>query len=107
MKHGPLALVDADLPVVALAPFDRSYTKVLSNIREVKARGGRVIVVTTEGAAERLPFIEHQIAVPECSPLLMPILTVLPLQMLAYHVATLRGCDVDRPRHLAKSVTVE
>jgi glucosamine--fructose-6-phosphate aminotransferase (isomerizing) len=107
MKHGPLALVDAEMPVVALAPVDRLYPKVLSNIREVKARGGRLIVVTTEGTNDRLPFVEHQIVVPEASPLVMPILTVLPLQMLAYHVATMRGCDVDRPRHLAKSVTVE
>jgi glucosamine--fructose-6-phosphate aminotransferase (isomerizing) len=107
MKHGPLALIDEEMPVVFLAPRDRIYTKVLSNIREVKARGGRLVVITTEGAYERIPFVDHQLAVPETSPLLAPILSVIPLQMLAYHCAILRGCDVDRPRHLAKSVTVE
>jgi glucosamine--fructose-6-phosphate aminotransferase (isomerizing) len=107
MKHGPLALVDAAMPVVVLAPRDRVYAKLLASIREVKARGGRLIAVTTEGMAERIPLADHEIAVPETSPLIAPILTAIPLQMLAYHAAILRGCDVDRPRHLAKSVTVE
>ena len=107
MKHGPLALIDEEMPVVFLAPRDRIYTKILSNIREVKARGGRLIVITSEGAHEPIPYVDHQLAVPETSPLLTPIVSVIPLQMLAYHCAILRGCDVDRPRHLAKSVTVE
>jgi glucosamine--fructose-6-phosphate aminotransferase (isomerizing) len=107
MKHGPLALVDGEMPVVVLAPRDRVYPKVLASIREVKARGGRLIAVTTAGPAERVPLVDHEIAVPESSPLVTPILTAIPLQMLAYHAAILRGCDVDRPRHLAKSVTVE
>jgi len=107
MKHGPLALINAEMPVVFLAPRDRIYTKVLSNIREVKARGGRLIVITSEGGHERIPFVDHELALPETSPLLTPIISVIPLQMLAYHCAIMRGCDVDRPRHLAKSVTVE
>ena len=107
MKHGPLALVDAEMPVVVLAPRDRVYPKVLASIREVKARGGRLIAVTTEGLSERIPLADHEIAVPEAASLITPILTAIPLQMLAYHAAILRGCDVDRPRHLAKSVTVE
>ena len=107
MKHGPLALVDAEMPVVILAPRDRVYPKVLASVREVKARGGRLIAVTTEGIAERIPLADHEIAVPEASALITPILTAIPLQILAYHAAILRGCDVDRPRHLAKSVTVE
>jgi glutamine---fructose-6-phosphate transaminase (isomerizing) len=107
MKHGPLALIDDEMPVVFLAPKDRVYPKVLSNIREVKARGGRLIVIGSEGSPDLRPLVDHQISVPDASPLITPILTVIPLQMLAYHVAVLRGCDVDRPRHLAKSVTVE
>jgi glucosamine--fructose-6-phosphate aminotransferase (isomerizing) len=107
MKHGPLALIDAHMPVVFLAPRDPVYPKILANMREVKARGGRLTVITSDGHNERLPFVDHQLAVPEASALVMPILTVIPLQMLAYHTAVLRGCDVDRPRHLAKSVTVE
>src|SRR2546425_8645598 len=107
MKHGPLALIDADMPVVFLAPKDHVYTKVLSNMHEVKARGGRIIAITSEGNGELAGLADQVLRVPTSAPLVSPILTVIPLQLLAYHIAVLRGCDVDRPRHLAKSVTVE
>jgi len=107
MKHGPIALVDADMPVVFVAPQDEVYQKVLSNMQEVRARGGRILAVTTEGNGELHGLVDHQLRVPSTAPLLSPILTVIPLQLLAYHIAVQRGCDVDRPRNLAKSVTVE
>ena len=107
MKHGPIALIDEDMPVVFVAPCDASYQKVLSNIQEVKARGGRTIVVTTEGNRGLDGLADHVIAVPLAPALLLPLVTVIPLQLLAYHIAALRGLDVDRPRNLAKSVTVE
>ena len=107
MKHGPIALIDAEMPVVFLAPHDEVYTKVLSNMQEVRARGGRIIAVTTEGNGDLGGLADHQLRVPATAPLLSPVLTVIPLQLLAYHIAVLRGCDVDRPRNLAKSVTVE
>lgn len=107
MKHGPIALIDDQMPVVFLAPQDGVYHKVVSNIEEVKARHGRVIAVVN-GSAEGLEGkVDHFIPIPETHPMLLPILTVIPLQLLAYHVAVLRGCDVDQPRNLAKSVTVE
>lgn len=107
MKHGPIALIDENMPVVVMVPKDASYLKVRSNIEEVRARKGRVIAVATEGDEEIASVAEHVIYVPEAAQFVMPLLTVLPLQLLAYYVATLRGCDVDRPRNLAKSVTVE
>src|SRR5438105_4628672 len=107
MKHGPIALIDENMPVVCLAPKDSVYPKVVSNMQEVKARGGRIIAITSEGNGDLGRLVDHQIAVPASSPLLAPVLTVIPLQLLAYHIAVLRGCDVDRPRNLAKSVTVE
>jgi glucosamine--fructose-6-phosphate aminotransferase (isomerizing) len=107
MKHGPIALIDENMPVVCLAPRDPLYPKVVSAMQEVKARGGRIIAITTEGPDDLGHLADHQIAVPATAPLLSPVLTVIPLQLLAYHVAVLRGCDVDRPRNLAKSVTVE
>jgi glucosamine--fructose-6-phosphate aminotransferase (isomerizing) len=107
MKHGPIALIDEDMPVVFVAPCDASYRKVLCNIQEVKARGGRTIVVTTQGNGDLDELADHVIAVPQAPPLLSPLVTVIPLQLLAYHIAALRGLDVDRPRNLAKSVTVE
>jgi glucosamine--fructose-6-phosphate aminotransferase (isomerizing) len=107
MKHGPIALIDEDLPVVAIAPRDGVYEKMLSNIEEVKARSGIVIVVTdTLDEALRMKA-DDMIVVPRTHDLLSPLLMVLPLQLLAYHIALLRGCDVDQPRNLAKSVTVE
>jgi len=107
MKHGPIALVDEDMPVVFVAPKDAVYSKVLSNLQEVKARGGRVIAITNEGNGGLGHLADHQLCVPASPSLLSPVLTVIPLQLLAYHIALLRGCDVDRPRNLAKSVTVE
>ena len=107
MKHGPIALIDENLPVVCLAPKDPVYPKVLSNMQEVKARGGRIIAITSEANGDLRHLADHQLRVPACPPLLSPVLTVIPLQLLAYHIAVLRGCDVDRPRNLAKSVTVE
>jgi glutamine---fructose-6-phosphate transaminase (isomerizing) len=107
MKHGPIALIDEKMPVVFLAPKDGVYQKVVSNIEEVKARQGQVIAVVNDGREELEGKVDHFITVPETHPALMPILTSIPLQLLAYHIALLRGCDVDQPRNLAKSVTVE
>jgi len=107
MKHGPIALIDENMPVVVIAPQDRVYPKILSNIQEVKARGGRIVAITTEGNGDLRGLVDHQLRVPAVTPLLSPVLTVIPLQLLAYHIAVLRGCDVDKPRNLAKSVTVE
>src|SRR2546428_6066603 len=107
MKHGPIALIDENMPVVFLAPKDAVYQKVVSNVEEVKARGGRVIAVVTGGDSVLAKLADHKIAVPETLDLLTPVLTVLPLQLLAYYIAVRRGCNVDQPRNLAKSVTVE
>jgi glucosamine--fructose-6-phosphate aminotransferase (isomerizing) len=107
MKHGPIALVEPGMPVVCIAPRDHTHAKVVSNMQEVKARGARIIAVTTEGHDPLRGVADEVFAVPAVPTLLSPILTVLPLQLFAYHVATLRGLDVDRPRNLAKSVTVE
>ena len=100
-------MCSSDLPVVFLAPKDAVYQKVVSNVEEVKARGGRVVAVVTEGDTGLARLADHQIEVPETLDLFTPILTVLPLQLLAYYIAVRRGCDVDQPRNLAKSVTVE
>ncbi|MGH7449295.1 MAG: glutamine--fructose-6-phosphate transaminase (isomerizing), partial [Longimicrobiales bacterium] len=107
MKHGPIALIDENMPVVVIAPHDAVYQKVLSNIQEVKARGGRVIAVATTGNIELAGMVDHMIPVPDTIDMLTPIVTTIPLQLLAYHVAVMRGCNVDMPRNLAKSVTVE
>ncbi len=107
MKHGPIALIDKDMPVVFIATQDGTYEKVLSNIEEVKARDGIVIAVCCEGDKEMAAKSEYLLEVPRTMNFLMPILSVIPLQLLAYHVAVLRDCDVDQPRNLAKSVTVE
>jgi glucosamine--fructose-6-phosphate aminotransferase (isomerizing) len=111
MKHGPIALIDEQMPVVALAPRDHVFEKMLSNIQEVKARGGSIIALTTgrDELVEALLDTEHDsiISLPETRPRLSPVVMVLPLQLLAYHIAVRRGCDVDQPRNLAKSVTVE
>jgi glutamine---fructose-6-phosphate transaminase (isomerizing) len=107
MKHGPIALIDENMPVVVVAPDDSIYTKVLSNIQEVKARGGRVIAVATDGNAELSGMVDHMIPVPDTMDMLTPVVATIPLQLLAYHVAVMRGCNVDMPRNLAKSVTVE
>jgi glucosamine--fructose-6-phosphate aminotransferase (isomerizing) len=107
MKHGPIALVDENLPVVVLAPHDGWRDKTLSNVREVKSRDGIAIVVTTREDAEIRDLADEVLVLPESIPELQPILSVVPLQLLAYHIAVRRGCDVDQPRNLAKSVTVE
>jgi glucosamine--fructose-6-phosphate aminotransferase (isomerizing) len=107
MKHGPIALIDRNMPVVALTPRDASYDRMIGNVEEVRARDGRVIAVCHEGDAEIAHRAMHVVAVPPSTDLLAPLISVLPLQLLAYHMAVLRGCDVDQPRNLAKSVTVE
>ncbi len=107
MKHGPIALIDREMPVVVIAPKDNTYKKVLSNIEEVRTRKGRVIAIATEGDEEIRGLADHVIYVPSGAPFIMPLLTVIPLQLLSYYIAVLRNCNVDQPRNLAKSVTVE
>ena len=107
MKHGPIALIDENMPVVVIATKDSSYEKVVSNIQEVKARKGRIIAVVTEGDDVIRDMAEFVIEVPYTSEALVPLVSVIPLQLLSYHIAVMRGCNVDQPRNLAKSVTVE
>ncbi len=107
MKHGPIALIDRNLPVVALVFGDTLYDKMMASVEEAQARDGAIVMVTHEGNEEGSRFSQHVITVPRTSDLLTPILAVVPLQLLAYHIALRRGCDVDQPRNLAKSVTVE
>ena len=107
MKHGPIALVDKDMPVVFIATKDKVYKKILSNIEEIRTRGGKVIAIASEGDNEISGMVDHVVHIPETIDALTPILSVVPLQLLAYHMAVMRGCDVDKPRNLAKSVTVE
>jgi len=107
MKHGPIALVDDNLPVIVVAPQDDYYEKIVSNIQEVKARKGNVIAIVTEGDKVLREMVNDSIEIPISHPALAPLLAVIPLQMLAYYIAVLRGCNVDQPRNLAKSVTVE
>jgi glucosamine--fructose-6-phosphate aminotransferase (isomerizing) len=107
LKHGPIALIEDGVPVVAIATRCHVYPKMLSNIQEVKARGASVIAVVTEGDVDAARLADHVIEVPDTPELLSPVVVTVPLQLLAYHVAVLRGYDVDQPRNLAKSVTVE
>jgi glutamine---fructose-6-phosphate transaminase (isomerizing) len=107
MKHGPIALIDKDMPVVVLAPRDPWHEKMISQVEQAKARGGAVIAVITDGDVETQGLADQILWVPDCPWLLSPVVTVIPLQLLAYHIAALRGLDVDQPRNLAKSVTVE
>jgi glucosamine--fructose-6-phosphate aminotransferase (isomerizing) len=107
MKHGPIALIDDDMPVVVIATQDSTYDKIVSNIEEVKARKGRVIAVVSEGDDKLNELVDYTIPIPTTLDLLQPVISIIPLQLLAYHIAVLRGCDVDQPRNLAKSVTVE
>ena len=107
MKHGPIALIDEQLPVVVVVPQNETAEKVVSNMEEVRARGGKVIAVTTSGFTEVTGQADAVIEIPALADELMPILTSIPLQLLAYHVAVFKGTDVDQPRNLAKSVTVE
>ena len=107
MKHGPIALIDAEMPVVVIATNKGTYEKVISNIQEVKARKGRIISIITEGDVTVKELSDFSIEIPETLGMLIPILASIPLQLLAYHIAVFRGCNVDQPRNLAKSVTVE
>jgi glutamine---fructose-6-phosphate transaminase (isomerizing) len=107
MKHGPIALIDEDMPVVFIATQDRTYEKIISNIQEIKARKGKIIAVVTQGDQRVSELADHVIEVPATYESLMPIIAVIPLQLLAYYMAVERGCNVDQPRNLAKSVTVE
>jgi len=107
MKHGPIALISPEMPVVFIATRDRAYGKILTNIEEVKARGGRIIAIATEGDSTIKDKVDHVFYIPQTIDPLVPVLSVVPLQLLAYHIAVMKGCDVDKPRNLAKSVTVE
>ena len=107
MKHGPISLIDRGMATLALAPRDSMYDKVVNNIKEVKARDGVVLAVVTEGDTELPSQVDHTLYIPQAPENLIPLLTTVPLQLLAYHIAEMRGCDVDQPRNLAKSVTVE
>ena len=107
MKHGPIALIDEEMPVVVIATRNSSYEKVISNIQEVKARKGIVLAIVTEGDTEVRDMVDYCIEIPDASEAFLPLLATIPLQLLAYHIALLRGCNVDQPRNLAKSVTVE
>jgi len=107
MKHGPIALIDENMPVVFIAPKDSTYEKVVSNIEEVKARGGRLIAIASENDNDIDRLVDYTIKIPDTVEMLRPILTSIPLQLLAYHIAVKKGLNVDQPRNLAKSVTVE
>ena len=107
MKHGPIALIDEKMPVIVIAPKQGHYDKVVSNIQEIKSRSGKIIAIVTKGDTQVKELADHVIEIPETSDALSPMLTTIPLQLLSYHIAVLRGCNVDQPRNLAKSVTVE
>jgi glucosamine--fructose-6-phosphate aminotransferase (isomerizing) len=111
MKHGPIALIDENMPVVAIAPDDHVFEKMVGNVQEAKARGGSVIAITTAGDARMSAVLDDthdvMLPMPRTTALLTPVLVTIPLQLLAYYIAVRRGCDVDQPRNLAKSVTVE
>ena len=107
MKHGPIALIDEQMPVIVIAPKQGHYDKVVSNIQEIKSRSGKIIAVVTKGDTQVKGLADHVIEIPETSDALSPLITTIPLQLLSYHIAVLRGCNVDQPRNLAKSVTVE
>jgi len=107
MKHGPIALISQEMPVVVIAPSSGMYEKVVSNIQEIKARKGRIISIVTEGDVEVSNLSDYSISIPDTEECLVPLLAAIPLQLLAYHIAVVKGCDVDQPRNLAKSVTVE
>jgi glucosamine--fructose-6-phosphate aminotransferase (isomerizing) len=107
MKHGPIALIDNKMPVVIIAPKQEHYDKIVSNIQEIKARSGKIIAVVTKGDTQVKSLADHVIEIPETSDALSPLITTIPLQLLSYHIAVMRGCNVDQPRNLAKSVTVE
>jgi len=107
MKHGPIALIDENMPIVVIATRKGHYEKVVSNIQEIKARKGKIIAIVTKGDTVVKGLADHTIEVPDCPEAISPLLTTIPLQLLSYHIAVMRGCNVDQPRNLAKSVTVE
>jgi glucosamine--fructose-6-phosphate aminotransferase (isomerizing) len=107
MKHGPIALIDDNMPVVFIAPKDSTYDKIVSNIEEIRARRGRIIAIASENDENIDRLVDYSIKIPDTIRMLMPILSVIPLQLLAYHIAVKKGLNVDQPRNLAKSVTVE
>jgi glucosamine--fructose-6-phosphate aminotransferase (isomerizing) len=107
MKHGPIALIDEEMPVVVIATQHSNYEKVISNIQEVRARKGKVIAIATKGDEHIKEQADHVIYIPECEEAMLPLLATIPLQLLSYHIAVMRECNVDQPRNLAKSVTVE
>ena len=108
LKHGPLALIEEDIPVIALAPYDENFSKLLSNIQVIKARGGKIIMITdNEGAKKAKKYCDQVLIMPETNIITAPIIYSLPVQLIAYYLAVLLGTDVDQPRNLAKSVTVE
>ena len=107
MKHGPIALIDEEMPVVFIATQNSSYEKVISNIQEVKARKGKIIAIVTEGDEVVRDLADYCIEIPDANEAFLPLLATIPLQLLSYHIAVMRGCNVDQPRNLAKSVTVE
>jgi glucosamine--fructose-6-phosphate aminotransferase (isomerizing) len=107
MKHGPIALIDEDMPTVVIATKTKYYEKVVSNIQEIKAREGKIIAIVNEGDVDVRKIADHVIEVPAVDERLSPLLTTIPLQLISYHIAVMRDCDVDQPRNLAKSVTVE
>jgi glucosamine--fructose-6-phosphate aminotransferase (isomerizing) len=107
MKHGPIALIDEKMPVIVIAPKQGHYDKVVSNIQEIKSRSGKIIAIVTKGDSQVKELADHVIEIPETFDALSPLLTTIPLQLLSYHIAVMRGCNVDQPRNLAKSVTVE
>ena len=108
LKHGPLALIEEDIPVIALAPYDANFSKLLSNIQEIKARSGKIIMITDKKGSEKAKkYCDHVVILPETNILTAPIIYSLPVQLIAYYLAVLLGTDVDQPRNLAKSVTVE
>jgi len=108
MKHGPIALIDQEMPVVVVAPNNKTmYDKVVSNIHEIKARQGRVVAIVTRGDTVIRDLADYSIEIPDAEECFVPLLAVIPLQLLAYYIATIKGCNVDQPRNLAKSVTVE
>jgi glucosamine--fructose-6-phosphate aminotransferase (isomerizing) len=107
MKHGPIALIDEEMPVFVIATKGPNYEKVVSNIQEVKARKGKIIAIVTKGDTAVTEIADHHIAIPATDEVLVPILATVPFQLISYHIAVMRNCNVDQPRNLAKSVTVE
>lgn len=107
MKHGPIALISQEMPIVVIAPNTGMYEKVVSNIQEIKARKGKIIAIITEGDEVVKNLADYCIEIPDTEECLVPLLATIPLQLMAYHIAVVKGCDVDQPRNLAKSVTVE